>query len=118
VLGSTSTTTFRPSGRVVEGWQKIEAAFEISANTSAIRIKLGAGNNDAYFDDVRMFPKEANMKSFVYHPASQKLMAELDENNYATFYEYDKDGSLIRVKKETYNGIMTVKEARSHQKIQ
>ena len=40
-------------------------------------------------------------------------MAELDENNYATFYEYDDDGTLIRVKKETERGIKTIKETRS-----
>jgi len=42
-----------------------------------------------------------------------RLMAELDENNYATFYEYDDDGTLIRVKKETERGIQTIKESRS-----
>jgi hypothetical protein len=44
---------------------------------------------------------------------SLRLMAELDENNYSTFYEYDDDGTLIRVKKETERGIMTLKETRS-----
>ncbi|MGK4569023.1 hypothetical protein [Flavobacterium sp. 3HN19-14] len=40
-------------------------------------------------------------------------MAELDENNYATFYEYDKEGGLVRVKKETERGVQTIKESRS-----
>jgi hypothetical protein len=40
-------------------------------------------------------------------------MAELDENNYATFYEYDDDGTLVRVKKETSRGIKTINETRS-----
>lgn len=53
------------------------------------------------------------MKSFVYDPISLRFMAELDENNYATFYEYDDDGTLIRVKKETERGIQTIKETRS-----
>ena len=53
------------------------------------------------------------MKSYVYDPVSLRLMAELDENNYAAFYEYDDDGTLIRVKKETEKGIMTIKETRS-----
>jgi hypothetical protein len=43
-------------------------------------------------------------------------MAELDENNFATFYEYDDEGSLVRVKKETERGIMTIKENRSSYK--
>jgi hypothetical protein len=40
-------------------------------------------------------------------------MADLDENNFASFYEYDDDGTLIRVKKETERGIKTVRETRS-----
>jgi hypothetical protein len=53
------------------------------------------------------------MKSYVYNPVNLRLMAEMDENNYATFYEYDDEGTLIRVKKETERGIMTIKETRS-----
>jgi hypothetical protein len=66
-----------------------------------------------YFDDIRIVPFNANMKSFVYNPINLRLMAELDENNYATFYEYDDEGTLIRLKKETERGIKTIKETRS-----
>jgi hypothetical protein len=41
-------------------------------------------------------------------------MAEMDENNYETFYEYDQEGSLIRVKKETIEGVVTLQENRNH----
>ena len=40
-------------------------------------------------------------------------MAILDENNYATFFEYDDEGQLVRNKKETEKGIVTLKETRS-----
>ena len=53
------------------------------------------------------------MKSYVYNPVNLRLMAELDENNYAAFYEYDDDGTLVRVKKETERGVQTIKETRS-----
>jgi hypothetical protein len=66
-----------------------------------------------YFDDLRITPFNGNMKSFVYNPVNLRLMAELDENNYATFYEYDDEGTLIRLKKETERGIKTIKETRS-----
>ena len=57
------------------------------------------------------------MKSYVYDPISLKLTAVLDENNYATFYEYDQEGTLIRTKKETERGIVTISENRqSNQK--
>ena len=45
---------------------------------------------------------------------SLKLTATLDENNYADFYDYDNEGKLVRVKKETKKGIMTVRESRSN----
>jgi hypothetical protein len=64
------------------------------------------------YDDLRIHPKRSNMKSFVYRPTNLKLMATLDENNYATFYEYDSEGKLIRIKKETERGIVTLKENR------
>ena len=53
------------------------------------------------------------MKSYVYDPRSMRLMSELDANNYATFYEYDDEGKLVRVKKETERGVMTLKETRT-----
>lgn len=67
------------------------------------------------FDDIRIHPFRSNMKSFVYNPSTQKLTAELDENNYSTQYEYDDEGILIRVKKETERGVMTIKETRNNQ---
>jgi len=65
---------------------------------------------DQYYDDLRLFPSTANVKSFVYHPFKNYLMAVLDENNFATFYEYDSRNQLIRLKKETEKGIITVNE--------
>jgi hypothetical protein len=53
------------------------------------------------------------MKSYVYDPVNLRLVAELDENNYAVFYEYDEEGTLIRNKVETKEGIKTIKETRS-----
>jgi YD repeat-containing protein len=54
------------------------------------------------------------MKSYVYDPVNLRLTAELDANNYATFYEYDAEGGLIRTKVETREGIKTIQETRSY----
>ena len=105
-----------PNGKIIDGWQRIEQKFTVPLNTTYIKIHLvntGTTNN-VYFDDIRIHPVDATMKSFVYDPLTLRLMAELDENNYATFYEYDEEGALIRVKKETERGIMTVKENRNN----
>lgn len=114
-------------GQVIDGWQKIEEVFDIPEGTNSIDIIMNNNNIEvleknvfpvymvstanAFFDDVRISPFKANLKSYVYDPFTQRLMAELDENNYATYYEYDEEGALIRVKKETERGISTIKES-------
>lgn len=107
--------TFYPEGPIIDGWQRIEQKFLVpgtisTATNMEIKLDNPAGSSDAYFDDIRIFPFDGNMKSFVYDPVTQKLVAELDENNYASYYEYDEEGALIRVKKETERGVMTIKE--------
>jgi hypothetical protein len=103
-----------PKGPVIEGWQRIEDTLLIPANATSMNMYLEATSSiNAYFDDVRLHPFNSNMKSFVYNPVNIRLTAELDENNYATFYEYDDDGTLIRVKKETIKGVKTIQETRS-----
>ena len=73
---------------------------------------MNEGNNPAYYDDIRFFPFDASMKSYVYDPLTLRLVAEMDGENYATFYEYDEEGAMVRVKKETERGVMTLREAR------
>jgi hypothetical protein len=106
--------SFYPSGKIIDGWQKIEGKFEVFENAYEIMIELSNASGEAcYFDDIRVHPVDSNLKSFVYDMESSKLMAELDENNYGTFYEYDREGALVRVKKETERGIFTIQESRS-----
>ncbi|WP_269237355.1 hypothetical protein [Flavobacterium flavigenum] len=109
-----------PSGAIIDGWQRIIGILEIPPITldyynATIKIDLNCSGNttSCYFDDIRFYPYEGSLKSFVYDEDTQKLMAELDENNYATFYEYDLEGGLIRIKKETEKGIYTIQETRS-----
>ena len=112
--------TFYTTGAIIDGWQRIIGVLEIpelDGATPLIKIELNCNNsssNECYFDDIRFYPYNGNMKSFVYDEDTQRLMAELDENNYATFYEYDLEGGLIRVKKETERGVFTIQETRSN----
>jgi YD repeat-containing protein len=50
----------------------------------------------------------------VYDPVNLRFTAELDERHFATFYEYDNEGRLVRVKKETERGVMTIQETRQN----
>ncbi|NMH85961.1 leucine-rich repeat domain-containing protein [Flavivirga algicola] len=104
-----------PQSKIIDKWQKVATDFIIPDNAGKmiISLKNNDSNRIAYFDDLRILPFKGNMKTFVYHPENQRLMSELDENNFATYYEYDLEGGLIRVKKETEEGIYTIQETRS-----
>ena len=105
---------FKPTGEIIEGWQRIEVEFKIPSTAQDMEILLGSASGEVLFDDIRVLPFNANMKSFVYDPVNLRLVAELDERHYATYYEYDEQGMLIRVKKETERGIVTIQENRSN----
>lgn len=118
-IGGTPTypvLTLVQKSDIIEGWQQYQYTFIVpNGQTGAINVMLmNEGSGDAYFDDIRLHPFNSNMKSYVYHPVNLRFTSELDENNYATFYEYDEEGALIRVKKETAKGIMTIKESRNN----
>lgn len=114
-LLTTETVELTPQGVIIEDWQKVSSDFRIPINAGQMVLSMinTSDSKISYFDDLRILPFAGSMKSFVYHPETQRIMAELDENNYATFYEYDKEGGLIRVKKETERGIYTIQETRS-----
>lgn len=112
--GSNQLTTLQPSGPVIEGWQRYEGYF--TAPTGSTQMTMSFVNNSSstiYFDDIRVHPYNANMKSYVYDPVNLRLTSELDANNYASFYEYDEEGGLIRTKAETKEGVKTINETRS-----
>ena len=116
-IGSTgsSDVSFYASGEIIEGWQRIVGEFTVPNSINDIKIDLinKDAQVDIYFDDIRIHPFNASMKSYVYDPVTLLLSAELDDNNFATIYEYDQEGQLIRIKKETQRGIMTIQESRS-----
>jgi hypothetical protein len=104
---------FTPSGSIIDGWQRIEGSFTVPDSAHFMIVRLQSGSGSVLFDDIRIFPFDGSAKSYVYDPVTLRLVSELDERNYATKYEYDEEGKLTRIKKETERGIMTVKESRS-----
>lgn len=105
-----------PSGQIIDGWQRIEGVIEVPDDATEIHIDFMAlqASINCFFDDVRFFPFDGSMLSYVYDPYTLRLMAQLDDRNYATFYEYDEEGHLIRIKRETERGIMTIEENRTN----
>ncbi len=106
---TSATITLTAKTNAIDGWTQLEGSFEVDGSAAKVRVSLPA---NYYFDDFRVFPSASNMKAFVYHPFNHKLIATLDENNFATFYEYDYEGQLVRINKETERGILTAQESR------
>ncbi|MFO0451194.1 MAG: hypothetical protein ACK52I_21490, partial [Pseudomonadota bacterium] len=97
---------------LIEGWKRVEIEFIVDANKE-FSIKFEPISSQVLLDDIRIYPSDGQFKSYVYHSSNLRLLAELDENNFATIYDYDNEGIPIRVRKETEKGIMTIKETRS-----
>lgn len=103
--------------KVIDGWQKRDYTFTIPQGASggfSIQFTNTSNTRPIYLDDIRVTPFNGSMRSFVYDPLNLRYVAELDQNNFATFYEYDQEGNLVRIKKETEEGIKTVQESREH----
>ena len=114
------TPTSVIKSEIIDDWQQFTYRFTLP-NTTAVddlfQLSFNStpsGSYNVFIDDVRIHPNDASMKSYVYDYRSLRFIAELDENNFATFYEYDQEGKLIRIKRETEKGILTVKESRNN----
>lgn len=118
--GSNSTSIImKPSGKKIDNAQKIEESFNVPSNTQSIKITFQAFDRypfiqTTYFDDLRIFPAEGNIQTYVYDPATYRLSAVLDNNNYATKYKYNAAGDLYSVHKETIEGIKTLQAIDYH----
>jgi hypothetical protein len=110
VTVQTDASTYR-----IEGWQRMEHTFSVPSTVTNVEVQINTGNlSNCYIDDIRIQPFQSSQKTFVYNPVNLWLVAELDERNFATFYNYDEEGALTQVKKETINGISTIKSVRKN----
>lgn len=108
-----TTSTFLPSGPILDGWQRIEGIFTIADTASTINVKLynTSVGKHAYFDDLRIHPFLAGMTTVVYDPKTLLPLATHDGYNFTTFYNYDENLNQVRVRVETVEGIKTIMES-------
>ncbi|MDR3697048.1 hypothetical protein [Mucilaginibacter sp.] len=106
-------TTFNTSGNIIDGWQRLYGEFIVPPNAANLNLTFNKGTNDTYFDDIRIYPADGKMTTYVYDRNTQKLTFTSDENNYFTKYNYDGENNLQSINKETEQGVLTTKEARS-----
>lgn len=107
----TNVAFLKPKTPPIEGWVLYEGDVTIPASYNGQNASLSAPIG-LVIDDLRIFPATANMKAYVYDRIYRRVSATLDENHMTTFFEYNDEGKLIRVKRETEKGIITIKESR------
>jgi len=107
----------RLDGPIIEGWQSVKGNFTVPTDGyDELEIEfLSGARGSAFFDDIRIFPLDGNMQGFVYD-SQLRLSATLDENNYATYYDYDGENKLFLIRKETIKGIKTIQQTTGNQK--
>ncbi len=118
IVAGTAITGSIMKGRIIEGWQQVHIQFEMPSGAEKIQITIDpnvdSGSEDLYVDDMRIYPVTGNINTYVFDNENLRLNAVLDQNNYATIYEYDEQGNLFLTTVETKEGRRTVQENRGH----
>ena len=110
------------SGPIIEGWQRIDGTIDVPNQAADLILWLvnsGGGRRNSqtlYIDDLRILPEDAGFESYVYESSTLRLVATLDENNFATLFAYAPDGKVNSIRRETVRGVLTVAESRLHVK--
>ncbi|MBI3882762.1 MAG: hypothetical protein HY305_00665, partial [Sphingobacteriales bacterium] len=59
--GTDTAIVAKPSGNIIEGWQRYEQVFPLSATAASLSVVLkSTGTSAVYFDDLRIHPFNAN----------------------------------------------------------
>lgn len=110
-----------PANVTVGDWVLMSVELEVPANFNTgttHNMLLSLSNNGsagkAYFDDLAFHPKDAVMTGNVYNEKTGALVAQLDNDNFATFYTYDNAMRLTSTSKEYSGGIRKVTESTYH----
>ncbi|MGZ3862794.1 MAG: hypothetical protein ACXVPN_10320 [Bacteroidia bacterium] len=116
IIGTNPGVT-RPKEKIIDGWQRVFVKVTVPSNAISMGVSFSNNNTDVghyvFVDDIRMHPYKSNIMTYVYDNVTLKTMAELDANNFATYYVYDQEGLLAKVRKETTAGIKTISEGKS-----
>ncbi|MFL5763622.1 MAG: hypothetical protein ACJ77K_06740 [Bacteroidia bacterium] len=91
---------------------KVTSGFLIGVTYTPV-IKNNVGTV-IYLDDVRLQPLDAQVNTYVYDPATLRLLASFDDQHFGLFYQYNQEGKLVRKMIETENGLKTITETQYH----
>ena len=66
---------------------------------------------DVYVDDIRVQPVDAQMACHIFDRDNLTLLATLNDQHFASLYQYDAEGRLVRKLAETERGVVTLEES-------
>ncbi len=98
-------------------WTSLASSVISSGIAAELGLKIlfqGDASAKVYLDDIRMQPLDAQMMAYVYDPETWRLVAQFDDQNFATFYQYNQEGQLTRNIIETERGAKTLAEKQYH----
>lgn len=113
-MGVSSITSSRVIAQSGD-WKLLE--YVVLANGSSFSMTFthpllsGGESTFIYIDDIKIQPLSSAMSSLVYETNTLRLIASLSESHFATLYQYDQEGRLIRTVQETVGGYKTIAEA-------
>jgi hypothetical protein len=88
-------------------WFQVTGTVTLGTSTSEIYCKANGAN--IFFDDFRVQPVDAIMSGYVYD-GRDNVIAILNNDNFASVFEYDDGDRLIKTYKETAKGFEKVSE--------
>lgn len=110
-----------PDNVTVGNWVLMSVELEVpvnfdisSTNQMSVLLSNTNGSGKAYFDDLAFHPKDAVMTGNVYNETTGALVARLDNDNFATLYNYDNALRLTSVVKEYSGGQKKITESSYH----
>lgn len=91
-----------------EEWSTSSATPHVATKTGWVLLRLdgvspGAdvvASGSGSYDDLRIHPEVARMRTFAYDVVTQQVTAITDASNATAFFEYDQAGRLVRVRDE------------------
>lgn len=105
LLTNTPLTPIKTIPNTAPGWTYYEYKIPAgSGGTQILTITKALNDGDfVYFDELRIYPKDAKMVTIAYDPKIGNKTSECDFNNRILYYEYDKFNRLIHIKDEQKN---------------
>ncbi|QEC79535.1 hypothetical protein [Mucilaginibacter ginsenosidivorax] len=102
--GETGYTTYADfaTTTVTGSWTYIEKDYLVPADVTQMTLRVdnnGAlnGGTKVWFDDVRLYPSDAQMSTYTYEPLVGMTSAT-DARNMTTYYEYDGLARLLNIR--------------------